>query len=596
MVYRLNVPYSEKDEAKSLGAKWYASEKYWYYKGDSLPQGLKRWYREENGKESRGIGSDVLTFGGSDDIGKNGNSGVYDQGVSVDSDRYIRLDSDESKIIDTETGEIIEVYTLNGRIPSGGDIPFGGETPFGHLESNNNRSKYYTSDIFLSQNENDRNQYANYRTVSEVNTMISEIVYATNEFRSILVKGEVTNFDGKKGRHYYFAIKDEWALLPCVMWDHTAAYALNFKLEKGQQVALSGSLEFYKEGGRAQLIVSGIENIGEGQANLALIKLKAKLEAEGLFAPERKKPIPKHPAQVGIITSKNGQAIKDICKVANKRNPYVQLVLYHVNVQGVNAVGTIVEGIKALDSMGLDTIIVGRGGGSDEELNVYNDERIARTVSEAVTPIVSAVGHQGHWTLIDYVADKRAATPSEAAEETIPDIMTDIKRVELLLKGISDNMASILKGRRLLIDAKLSELEKNSPQMKLKEKTDRLTHLAEMMEINIRNRYSSCKDRVNTLSEAITGNMKLIYAGYRDKPQNLLDSINSNMQLIYQRYSKRFEVLLAELNGLSPTAKLVGGFGYVTRDEKPVKSASSVKPGDAINIRMHDGDIGAVVK
>nr|MCR5728169.1 exodeoxyribonuclease VII large subunit [Lachnospiraceae bacterium] len=162
MVYRLNVPYSEKDEAKSLGAKWYASEKYWYYKGESLPQGLKRWYREENGKESRGIGSDVLSFGGSDDTGKN-----------------------------------------------------------------------------------DRNLYANYRTVSEVNTMISEIVYATNEFRSILVKGEVTNFDGKNGRHYYFAIKDEWALLPCVMWDHTAAYALNFKLEKGQQVALSGSLEFY---------------------------------------------------------------------------------------------------------------------------------------------------------------------------------------------------------------------------------------------------------------------------------------------------------------------------------------------------------------
>ncbi len=478
--FKLNVPFKDKDEAKKFGAKWYSEDKYWYYSGDELPEGLRRWYP-----------------------------------------LYKPVDGKEGVYLDTETGEIIgdssEITPVNNETVNDLDDP-----------------------------------YAKYRTVSEINRMISDIVNATNEFRAILVKGEVTNFDGKKGRHYYFAIKDDSALLPCVMWDSTAAYALKFKLEKGQQVAIAGSLEYYDAQGKAQLIVSTIENIGDGEANLAFIKLKAKLEAEGLFAPERKKSIPKHPEQVGIITSKNGQAIKDICKIAEKRNPYVQLILYHVNVQGVNAVSTIVNGIKTLDGMGLDTIIVGRGGGSDEELNSYNHERIARAVAEAKTPIVSAVGHQGHWTLIDFVADKRVATPSEAAEETIPDVMTDISRIELLKNTIRDRMKAIIENRRLLIKSTLSDIEKNSPQNRLNENKDRLKHFSELMDMNIRSAF--------------------------------------------QKYNNRFEVLLAELNGLSPTAKLVGGFGYVTKENKPVKNVADVKPGDDINIRMHDGDIAATVK
>ena len=475
--FKLNVPFKDKDEAKKFGAKWYSEDKYWYYNGDELPEGLRRWYP-----------------------------------------LYKPVDGKEGVYLDTETGEII------------GD----------------------SSEITPVNNETVNDPYAKYRTVSEINRMISDIVNATNDFRAILVKGEVTNFDGKKGRHYYFAIKDDSALLPCVMWDSTAAYVLKFKLEKGQQVAIAGSLEYYDAQGKAQLIVSTIENIGDGEANLAFIKLKAKLEAEGLFAPERKKSIPKHPEQVGIITSKNGQAIKDICKIAEKRNPYVQLILYHVNVQGVNAVSTIVNGIKTLDGMGLDTIIVGRGGGSDEELNSYNHERIARAVAEAKTPIVSAVGHQGHWTLIDFVADKRVATPSEAAEETIPDVMTEISRIELLKNTIRDRMKAIIENRRLLIKSTLSDIEKNSPQNRLNENKDRLKHFSELMDMNIRSAF--------------------------------------------QKYNNRFEVLLAELNGLSPTAKLVGGFGYVTKENKPVKNVVDVKSGDDINIRMHDGDITATVK
>ena len=438
-------------------------------------------------------------------------------------------------------------------------------------------------------------KYEKYKTVSEVNRLISDKYNHVPEFYDILVKGEVTNFNGKKGAHYYFDIKDDNSLLPCRLWDSVAAQALKFTLEKGQFVAIAGKLEFFEKSGQTQLIVREIENIGEGQSNLALLQLKAKLQAEGLFDVIHKKPIPKHPEKVGIITSKNGQAIKDICKVAKKRNPYVQLILFHVNVQGVNAVKTIVNGIKVLDGMGLDSVIVGRGGGSDEELNVYNDERIVRAVFEADTPIVSAVGHEGHWTLIDYVSDKRVATPSEAAEETIPDVMADIKRVELLLKALNDNMTGLIENKKLILENRLALLMKNSPQNRLKENNERLKHLTELMDINLKAVYKSYKDDLDFLSSEIENRIRFIYEKFKKLPDEYLERIRLLANQAYDRRAHRLEVLLTELNALSPTAKLVGGFGYVTKEGKPVRSSTEVKGGDSINIKMHDGDISANV-
>lgn len=438
-------------------------------------------------------------------------------------------------------------------------------------------------------------RFNKYKTVSEVNRLIADKYAHVPDFYDILVKGEVTNFSGKKGNHYYFDIKDDNSLLPCRLWDSVAEQVLKFELEKGQYVAIAGRLEFFEKFGQTQLIVREIENIGEGESNLALLKLKNRLQAEGLFDLIHKKQIPGHPEQVGIITSKNGQAIKDICKVAKKRNPYVQLILFHVNVQGVNAVNTIVQGIKKLDEMGLDSIIVGRGGGSDEELNVYNDEAIVRAVFEAKTPIVSAVGHEGHWTLIDYVADKRVATPSEAAEETIPDVMADIKRVELLSKAIQDSMQGLLKSRKLQLDSMIANLLKNSPQNRLRENREKLKHLSEMMDFNIRAAYKSYVDATNMLAEGISSRFKLIYQRFKNLPDEYLEKIKISANQAFERRYHRLEVLLTELNGLSPTAKLVGGFGYVTKDGRPVKNAVDVKQGDNINIKMHDGDISANV-
>lgn len=462
LIYRLSVPYVEKDEAKALGAKWNYKEKFWYCDGE-LTEGLKRWY----------------------------------------------IDPDAPKV----------------------------KAPTTQLSFD------FTNDSVPAQEDG----YELYKTVSEINDMIFNHFDDAVEFQMIMVKGEVTNFSGHRGRHYYFAIKDNYALLPCFMWEETADSVMKFELEAGQQVAIIGKLDYYRATGKSQLIVRQIVNIGDGAANLAYLKLKAKLEAEGLFDEDHKKPIPKYPEKVGIITSKDGQAIKDICKVAGKRNPFVQLVLYHVNVQGKNAVETIIKGIRYMDSKGMDTIIVGRGGGSDEELMAYNDEMIARTVFEATTPIISAVGHEGHWTLIDYVADKRVATPSEAAEEAVPDVMVDITRVMRLRKSIQDNMNSQLLQRKLLLDAKCAMLEKNSPEAKLKEKFDRLNLLVE--------------------------------------------HLNNNIKTQFDLRKHRYELLVAGLHGLSPTAKLVNGFGYISHEGRPVTGVGEVNKGDFINIDIHNGTI-----
>ncbi|MBR4341575.1 MAG: exodeoxyribonuclease VII large subunit [Lachnospiraceae bacterium] len=495
--YRLNVSFEDKEKAKAFGAKWFAAGKYWYYDGEVLPEGLKRWYTVSE-KTKTGIDISEKTSG----VKKISENGKADE-VIFDADDH----------------------------------------------------------------------YAKYKTVSEVNDMISEIVYATNEFRNILVKGEITNFDGHRGKHYYFAIKDENALLPCVLWEGTALSVLKFKLEKGQQVAIAGNLEYYKEGGKAQLIVSNIENIGDGKANLALMKLKAKLQNEGLFDEIHKKEIPKHPETVGILTSKSGQAIKDICKVAKKRNPYVQLVLYHVNVQGINAVSTITKGIKELDALGMDSIIIGRGGGSDEELMAYNDEKIARAVFEAVTPIVSAVGHEGHWTLIDYVADKRCATPSEAAEETIPDVMVDVKRLGYLVKSISDNMLSRLNEKRLQLENVNARIMQKNPERIFKEKSDRLESLQKMIGLNF----------------------KSLFEAKKDIPDQLLQSMKNNIRQAFELRVHRFEVLLTKMNGLSPSAKLINGFGYITKEDRPLSDIEMAGIGDKIDIRIHNGLLKAEI-
>ena len=385
-----------------------------------------------------------------------------------------------------------------------------------------------------------------YVTVSAVNEMVATYFDNNSLFRFVKVKGEISNHAEWNG-HHFFTVKDSASVLRCVIWKSSVPTALSFALEEGKEVGLLGSLRFNTKKGEGQLIVAKVVDLGEGGESAELKLLREKLKAEGIFDIEHKKPIPKYPKKVGIVSSKEGDAIRDICRVAHDRNPYVQLFLYNVTVQGTSAPASIVEGIRAMDERGYDLIIVSRGGGAREDLAPFDDENVVRAVYDAKTPIVSGVGHERDWTLIDLAVDVRFSTPTYAAQGVFPDVMSDIRRVHQLEESIKRGIGNTIKRRFLLLDSRRERLERYSPEAVLAQKQDRLKKLA--------------------------------------------DGLERAIVSVVDRRKHRLEIMIARMHGLSPTAKLIGGFGYITADGKPVTDVGAVKPDDDILIRLHDGEI-----
>ncbi len=415
--------------------------------------------------------------------------------------------------------------------------------------------------------------YAGYLSVTALNQAVAGEFSKNTLFQRILVRGEVTNYSGHK-RNYYFSIKDEYSELSCCLWESTARSALKFEMQNGQQVALSGHLEFYEQRGLAQFIVTGIENIGEGLAKLQKLRLRAKLEQEGLFDPAHKKPIPRHAKTIGIVTSAHGQAFRDICKIAKKRCPSIQLVLYPVNVQGELAVKTTVRGIEVLDRFGVDIIIVGRGGGSDEDLSAYDDEKIVRAVYAAATPVIAAVGHAGNHSFTDDAADLFAATPSEAAESAAAETAAVIRQVEGLERELSGNLRRILGERK-----------------------SRMLHESALLASNIRSAFADRRHRIELAESALRRRSPL--AELQRKKELLSRLREQMMRTVSEAFSarkQRYELLVSSLHALSPSARLVNGFGYITLHGRPLTHAEEAEAGDELEIRIHDGTILAEVK
>ncbi len=498
MKYKLDVPYMKKDQAKSYGARWDPIDKIWYFIGNELPKGLEKWYTPAT----------AAALSSSASVTPVAISPVPEF-VTTD----VTTDVSPAPAATPAAATSSAVAFACPAAPAGTD-------PF-----------------------------KDYKTVTEVVGSIKS-AYRTS-FSKVMVKGEVTNYQDKNAKTIMFSLKDENSILHCKMWKNVAKEKVKFQLCAGKQVAVVGNLELYEAAGLTQVNATDVYEIGAGAAALALEQLKARLEAEGLFNVDIKKPIPKFPKKVGIVTSKNGQARQDIEKVARKRNPYIELFLYDARVQGENAVPTLVMGIRTLDQMGFDTIIVGRGGGSDEELGAFNDEQVVRAVFEAKTPIISAVGHQGNYSLTDLAADLRVATPSEAAEMAVPDVAATINRLKMLQKAINDNMRSNLQRRKDGLKTQKAKLEGHNPVRLLKERQERL--------------------------------------------KNLTTTLDQKILMVYRNKKSRCELLIAQLHGLSPTAKLVKGFGYITVKDEPVVSVSGVNKGDELKVRIHDGVIVSTV-
>ena len=390
-------------------------------------------------------------------------------------------------------------------------------------------------------------------TVSRLNNYIKNLISSDYILRNVTVIGEISDCKYHSMGHIYFTIKDEESSVPCVMFKGKRERGLRFKMETGQQIRVSGSIEVYERDGRYQLYANSIVLAADEKGKLfeEYEKLKNKLYEEGLFDFEVKKPIPEHPKKVGIVTASTGAAIQDIINVSRRRNPYVQLYLYPAKVQGEGAAASIVKGIEKLDTMGLDTIIIGRGGGSIEDLWAFNEDILARAIYAAKTPIISGTGHEIDNTIADYVADLRAPTPSAAAELAIDNVMETLTRVR--------------RGR--------AELD-NTFRLKYRETVHRLENLKNGL------------DKLSPEKLLNDNQMRL---------SMISDRLTRAMQDKFTSVKNRFMIDLERLNGLSPTAKLINGFGYISEGDKPVTGVDDVKQGDDITVTVHDGRIEAKV-
>lgn len=389
-------------------------------------------------------------------------------------------------------------------------------------------------------------------TVSQLNRYIKELFSDNNILRNVIVKGEVSNLKESRG-NYYFSLKDEQAAIQCIVFTNYSGASVDLSnINDGAQIIVYGKVAVYEKGGTYAIYVSKIENSGLGEYFIKLEELKKKLSELGMFDESYKKEIPKYSRNIGVVTAENGAAIRDIFKTIKDKNPYANVVLYPSLVQGENAYKTIVDGIMELDKMDLDVIIVGRGGGSIEDLYCFNDERVAYAIFNAKTPIISAVGHEINDSISDLVADKRVATPTAAGELatfSYEDFENDIENYKLTLDNIIEEKLDRLKEK---LDNAKKQISFLSPRARVDRYKDNLKHI----KINLKNSIYS-------------------------KLQNVKSELRNYIEMLKSR---------------DPLESISKGMAYTTnKSGKKIKSIKDVKIGTLILSRVKDGTIESQV-
>lgn len=388
-------------------------------------------------------------------------------------------------------------------------------------------------------------------TVSQINRYIANLFKQDYTLSGIQVKGEISGCKYHYSGHIYFTLKDAGAAISCVMFS-SQRKGLDFTLEDGQSVIVTGQISVFERDGRYQLYARSIAQDGVGRLYEEYEKLKKRLLAEGLFDEQRKKPIPRYASKIGVVTAETGAVIQDICNVTYRRNPYVQLYLYPAKVQGEGAAQTVIEGIHYFEQTDVDTIIIGRGGGSVEDLWCFNDEVLARVIAECTKPIISAVGHETDTTISDYAADLRAPTPSAAAELAV----YSWREMEIGLREYRNDlrqaMHQILKVRKLELQKYMVLLQHVSPEDILRQK-------------------------------------RLVLADSQERLQRLMEK-----RLIDAKH--RLALYAEEMKGVSPLQKLQSGYTY-TADEagNHIDSVQSLEKGQHLTLTFADGQADVTV-
>lgn len=391
----------------------------------------------------------------------------------------------------------------------------------------------------------------NVYSVGQVNTYIKNMFAQDFMMSRISIRGEVSNCKYHTSGHIYFTIKDSAGAINAIMFAGNRK-GLGFQMKEGDKVVATGSVEVYERDGKYQLYAREIEPDGAGNLYLKFEALKRELEEMGMFAPEYKKAIPEYAKRIGVVTAPTGAAVQDIRNIASRRNPFVQLILYPALVQGEGAVPSIVNGIAALDRLGVDVIIVGRGGGSIEDLWAFNEEAVARAIFSCETPVISAVGHETDTTIADYVADLRAPTPSAAAELAVWDYRMAAERMIVYQRQMERNLDQKLTSARMQLSHYQTKMRYLSPGSRLRE------------------------------------NQK--YA------LDLEEKLKKRMEQLLMEKKHSLALLSGRLEGMSPAKKLSQGYSYVSdKQGRAVKDAAGVQVSDMLDIHLSKGSLKATV-
>ena len=431
-------------------------------------------------------------------------------------------------------------------------------------------------------------------SVSEITRDIRAILEAA--FDTVWIEGEISNYHVASSGHAYFVLKDDQAQIRGVLFRGQRS-ALKFTPEDGDQVLLLGRVTVYDARGEYQVIVETMEPRGLGALQKAFEQLKEKLSKEGLFEDAHKKILPEFPWKVGVVTSPTGAAIRDILNILQRRNPKASVLLYPVKVQGEGSAGEIAQAIRDLNRLkGIDVLIVGRGGGSIEDLWAFNEEVVARAIYDSKIPVVSAVGHEIDFTIADFVADLRAPTPSAAAELVVPvlaDTIDDLRALtERLLASLKDQIEDHKDQLRQMIDRRFFREPRQilePPAQRLDDWTQRLLRGLDKWLIVQKERFAGA---VHQLFQASPGKTLSVLEEKRaGLHHTLTHQINSQRRL----HRERFEGLVKNLHALSPLSVLDRGYSITTHSGKVVQSSGAVKKGDAVQVRLSKGRLDCTV-
>jgi exodeoxyribonuclease VII large subunit len=436
----------------------------------------------------------------------------------------------------------------------------------------------------------------NYHTITEVNNYIKLILDSNKNLNLIYLKGEISNFKNHTRGHLYFTLKDENSRLSAVMFA-SSARNLNFNPNDGDNVLVRGRISAYPASGNYQIYVDDMQLDGLGNLYIEFEKLKKKLFQEGLFADEHKKQIPKYPEKIGVITASTGAAVRDIMSTIRRRYPLCEVILFPSLVQGNEAAANIVRQIEEADKYDLDLLIVGRGGGSIEDLWAFNEEIVARAIYNANTPIISAVGHEPDFTIADFVADLRAPTPTGAAEMAVPTVIDTNAYINQLKLRLDNSIKTLINNLYIMLRNYQNSFVLKNPMSLYETKEQKLDQLIDNLKHNMENILNSKKHSL----EIVQGKVKLItpYSLIQNNQAILNErtlTLNNIIDKKLLEANHNLEYLINSLKLVNPLNILSKGYSLVKHDDVLINNSDDINIGDEISIKLYKGEIKGIVK